>query len=502
MNPASHPLLLQPEGKTLEFKRDLSSPQNAIKTLVAFANSAGGRLVIGVDDAREVLGVADPLAEEERICNLIADSIAPRLIPNVELMSIGDATVLIVEVFPSSARPHYLTKQGLEHGVYLRMGSSNRQAGPDWIAETQRAAAGLVFDEQPLPDLGVQDLDLQALTRWLGPSRPLDDKALQTLKLLRPHQGRQVATRGAVLLWGKEREQHFPDAWVQCGRFRGDDKVHIFDQREIHAHLPDAVTEIELFLKKHAYKSARFGAMQREDVWSIPLTLLREAIVNALVHADYAQRGTPIRIAFFDDRIDIESPGFLLPGMTVEDMLSGVSRIRNPVIARMFRELGLVEQWGSGVKRIFAEAAESGLPAPSLTEIATGVRLSIALAQRHVVGASAAEPETNAAATPTVTPAVVPPSESRLESRLESKLAAKVVLLLREQESGKAGLAQGLGHRSVSGELHKQIGRLLEQGLITMTLPEKPQSRLQRYRLTPQGQALLAELTIKENPAP
>ena len=95
MNAAIHPLLLEPEGKQLEFKRDLSSPQNALKTLVAFANSAGGRLVIGVDDARRVAGVADPLAEEERICNLIADAIAPRLIPNVELMSIGDATVLI-----------------------------------------------------------------------------------------------------------------------------------------------------------------------------------------------------------------------------------------------------------------------------------------------------------------------------------------------------------------------------------------------------------------------
>ncbi|MDD2713995.1 MAG: ATP-binding protein [Simplicispira sp.] len=108
MTTPAHPLLLQPEGKTLEFKRDLSSPQNVLKTLVAFANSAGGKLVIGVDDARQVVGVADPLAEEERICNLIADAIAPRLLPNVELMSVGDATVLVVEVFPSGARPHYL----------------------------------------------------------------------------------------------------------------------------------------------------------------------------------------------------------------------------------------------------------------------------------------------------------------------------------------------------------------------------------------------------------
>lgn len=109
------------------------------------------------------------------------------------------------------------------------------------------------------------------------------------------------------------------------------------------AHLPDAVEQIELFLKKHSLKTAHFGAMRREDIWSIPLAMLREAIVNALVHSDYAQRGTPIRVAFFDNRIDIESPGLLLPGRTINDMISGVSRIRNPVIARMFRELGLIE---------------------------------------------------------------------------------------------------------------------------------------------------------------
>lgn len=474
MSQAIEQTLQQPEGKTLEFKRDLSSPRNVLKTLVAFANSAGGQLVVGVDDDRQVAGVADPLDEEERICNLIADSIAPRLVPNVELASIGERTVLVIEVFPSSSRPHYLKAMGPGNGVYVRLASSSRQAGPELIAELRRSAQGIVFDEMPMPELGPDDLDLEAAQRLFGPEHRLDDKALTTLKLLRREQGRLVPTQGAVLLFGKAREQYFPDAWVQCGRFRGSDKVEIFDQADIHEHLPDAVTAIELFLKKHAFKTAQFGAMRREDVWSIPLTILREAIVNALVHCDYSQRGTPIRIAFFDDRIDIESPGMLLPGMTVEDMKSGVSRIRNPVIARVFRELHLIEQWGSGVRRIFAEAAEQGLPEPAITEMGTGLRLSIYL--REPVRIDTGGPEQKGA-------------QSRAQPRAQSD---KILQLLAAGALSANALVAGLGLKSKTGAFKRTIKELLDLGLIAYTLPDKPDSRLQQYLLTEQGQQALA----------
>lgn len=494
MNPDT-PLWLQPEGKQLEFKRDLSSPRNLLKTLVAFANSAGGKLVIGVNDARQIVGVADPLAEEERICNLIADGIVPRLIPNVELISAGEATLLVVEVYPSNNRPHHLQALGEAQGTFQRLGSSNRQAGPDWIAQAHRSAAGQVFDEQPMPGLSVDDLDLSALTRWLGASRHIDDKALQTLKLLRPEQGRLVPTQGAVLLFGKERHLHFPDAWVQCGRFRGRDKVEIFDQQDIHAHLPDTVAQIELFLKKHAYKTARFGAMQREDVWSIPLVMLREAIVNALIHADYAQRGTPIRIAFFDDRIDIENPGYLLPGMTVTDMLAGVSRIRNPVIARVFRELHLSEQWGSGVRRIFAMAQAQGLPTPSLTEIATGVRLSVMLSQVHTLDAAQGGPEERLAHEATDNK----PASAQVSEQVSAQVQQLLSLCAQEPRT-KQELLAALQLSNAYLNYKRHIVPVLDRGLIAMTLPDKPQSRLQRYRLTAQGRALLATLQTQETP--
>ena len=101
-------LLALPEGKTLEFKRDLSSPKNLLKTLVAFANTAGGRAIIGVDDQmKQAVGIVSPLDEEERLGSLIADSISPRLVPNIEMITINNCTLLIVEVYLSNSRPHY-----------------------------------------------------------------------------------------------------------------------------------------------------------------------------------------------------------------------------------------------------------------------------------------------------------------------------------------------------------------------------------------------------------
>jgi predicted HTH transcriptional regulator len=277
-------LLSLPEGKTIEFNRDLSSPKNWLKTLVAFANTAGGKVIVGVDDqTRTPLGVESPLDEEERLGNLIADSIAPRLVPNLEMVTIEGKTLLIVEVYLSNARPHYLKSQGAEKGVYVRLGSSNRQADRELIGELRRSVEGLAFDEMPMPELSVADLDQVAIGKCFGNGRELDERALQTLKLLRLEQGKLAPTKGAMLLFGKERIFHFPDAWVQCGRFIGTDKARIFDHIEIEESLPQSVDSILLFLKKHAMRGADFSEVRRRDVWSIPLEILREVIINALV---------------------------------------------------------------------------------------------------------------------------------------------------------------------------------------------------------------------------
>jgi len=236
-----------------------------------------------------------------------------------------------------------------------------------------------------------------------------------------------------------------------------------------------------LFLKKHAMRGADFSDIRRKDVWSIPLEPLREAVINALVHADYFQRGAPIRVAFFDNRIEIESPGILLPGLTVEDIKLGISKIRNPVIARVFRELQLIEQWGSGIPRIFHETAAEGFPEPSIVELGLRMRFVFPLAE-------------SIQTTPGSESRAQSRLELRLESRLESQLATKIILLFEKETSGKAQLAKELGHASVSGELHKQIRNLLQRELIEMTIPEKPNSRLQKYQLTKKGMRMVGQV--------
>lgn len=187
-----------------------------------------------------------------------------------------------------------------------------------------------------------------------------------------------------MLLFGKDRELIFQDTWIQCRRFVGTDKAGIFDHIEIHEHLPMAVERVMVFLKKHAMRDGFFrteaqGCLEHSPDHPVgsrgecccPCWLLPER----RTHQGF----------FFDDRIEIEKPGILLPGLTVEDMLQGVFKLRNRVIARVFRELDLIEQWGSGVSHMFKEAKALGLSELEIIEVGMRVRFIVHLAESIVL---------------------------------------------------------------------------------------------------------------------
>ncbi len=322
-------------------------------------------------------GITDPLDLEERLANLISDRVAPRLVPEIEILRWRRKQVLAVRVHPSPARPHYLKREGLDGGVYVRVGSTNRSADRELVEELRRFARSEAFDEHPMPGLDSEALDFRAASESFEGRRKLTRRDFETLRLVTDHQGRKVPTVGGMLLFGRDRAEHFPDAWIQAGRFGGHDKSRIVDRSDIRSHPVRAIEEAVAFVAKHSLHGAEIGAVRRRETWNLPPAAVREAVINAVAHADYAQRGVPIRISIFDDRLEVENPGLLPFGLTIEDLPHGVSKLRNRVIGRVFHALGLVEQWGSGVQRMTAACREMGLGPPRFEEIAVRFRVTL-----------------------------------------------------------------------------------------------------------------------------
>lgn len=371
-------LLKKPEGKTLEFKRDLSSPDGVVKAVVAFANTAGGILLVGIEDrTRHVRGIGDPLALEERLASLIADRVSPVLIPSLEIFPWRDTNILAAEIHPSPGRPHYVNALGPEQGVFVRVGSTNRRADAAMIGELRRYARNQSFDEEPMPELDSEAIDFRVASELFTEVRRLRREDLRTLRLTTDHQGRPVPTVGGVILFGVDRLERFPDAWIQVGRFEGGNRRRILDTNELRSYPPTAIDEAIRFVQRNTAREVVIEGARSVDRRTYPPEAVREAIVNAVVHADYSQRGAPIRVSIFDDRMEIENPGLLPFGLTVEEIRGGVSKLRNRVIGRVFQELGLIEQWGSGIQRMTAACQEAGLSAPSLEEVATNFRVTL-----------------------------------------------------------------------------------------------------------------------------
>jgi len=345
---------------------------------VAFANTAGGILLIGVEDrTRRVCGTENPLSLEERLASLIADNIRPHLVPDLEILPWRRTHVVAVQVYPSPSRPHFVKAFGPEAGVFVRIGSTNRRADQELIAELGRLTRNESFDEQPMPALNPEVIDFRAASECFHPARKLRRSDLPTLRLTVKHQGRWVPTIGGVLLFGKNREAHFPDAWIQAGRFERIDRNRILDTAEIRSLPVQAIEETIAFVRRNTSREAMIGEVHRTDRWTFPPVAVRETIINAVVHADYSQRGAPIRVSIFSDRMEVENPGLLHFGLTVEDIQKGMSKLRNRVMGRVFHAVGLIEQWGSGIQRMTAACHEAGLGDPLLEEIGTHFRVTL-----------------------------------------------------------------------------------------------------------------------------
>lgn len=260
----------------------------------------------------------------------------------------------------------------------MRLGSTNRRASGELLSEMSRYFAGLTFDQTPLPDVTVHGLDMSRIKKaFSSVGRTVDKRKLETLDVLVRHTGKQVVSNGGLILFGRSevRKNYFPDARVSCARFQGTDRTNFVDRLDIEGSVFDAIDEVPRFIRRNTRMAARIGTMRREDIPEYPEVAIREILVNAIAHADYSLTGMHIFVAIYSDKMEVQNPGMLPFGMTMDDFRSGVSKIRNRVIARVFRELGLMEEWGSGYRRVIESCRSGGYMIPDWQELGSAFRV-------------------------------------------------------------------------------------------------------------------------------
>lgn len=371
-------LISQNESKTLEFKENTKSLKSIVKAVVAFANTSGGNIVIGVSDKdKRIVGVDKPLQEEERLASAIADSITPLISPDIRIASFRTKELLIIEV-PHSVGPFYLKSDGLENGVYIRVGSTNRLADNDTILSLQMLAKKTTFDELPCIGAKIVDIDNEIINTHLFPIfGSIVEKQYESLNIATRQRGKLCPTNGGILLFSKKRFQWFCDASIACVCFADETHQEIIDQQEITTPLINAHEAILAFIRRNTRMGAKIQESVREDLPQYPPQAVREAVINAIVHADYAMKGSRIQVAVFANRLEITNPGGLPYGQTMELALSGVSLMRNRVIGRLFREVKLIEQLGTGIKRIISVYTKTNAKQPLFEELNTHFRVTL-----------------------------------------------------------------------------------------------------------------------------
>ena len=461
------------ESYTLEYKRNTDALLSILKAVIAFANTAGGIILIGIEDDSSIVGVSNPGKIQEQLSNAISNRIKPQLVPEISVSTFEGKSIIALQI-EHSPGPHYLSDKGEEKGVYIRVGNSNRLAGPEVINEIKRANSYASFDKTPCESTSESDLDKDRIKSiYANRGRDIDTSKLISLGILTKKGKRIVATNGGIILFGlpEARETYFPYAEVRCARFKGISRAEFIDRLNIEGGVLNAIEEVPKFIRRNTKMAGKFGGMKRRDIPEYPVEGIREALTNAIAHANYEVNGSRIFIAIYDDRLEIQNPGIMPPGMSIEQFKAGVSRIRNPVIAKTLGQLELVEEWGSGYKRIKDACEEGGYPIPKWEEFGSALRVTFyPHSEIHSIAQLGAESGTQSA-----------PSQHPVIGELV--LDDNLLKILHFCQNPKAfqDILEYMGWKDRTKFRRRFIRPLLDNNLLEQTIPEKPSSSKQKY---------------------
>ncbi len=354
-----------------EFKQWPIHPDDLAVALVAFANTDGGQLILGVDKNHKLLGIEDTDRVMRDIDNIAANNCEPPITIVQEVLSSKARTapkksstikaaekksVIVVNIPKGDMRP-YRTNRGL---FYIRTTSGRRQASREELLRLFQATESLYYDETPLLRCGLVDLDLSAVDDYLettGQSE-LKDNREQVLEswgmLAKGH-----PTIAGMIFFGRKPQQHLPFAQINAARFLGvDSSVDPFDRKDFTGRLLEVLDQAERFLYLHLRIPHEIRGFEPEPKPELPKEALREALVNAVAHRDYTIHG-PIRLFIFDDRIEIHTPGKPPNTVTEAAMRAGAHVVRNPRLYARLSDAGLVTRAGTGIRRIIRLVREA-----------------------------------------------------------------------------------------------------------------------------------------------
>ena len=366
-------LLKNGENSRVEFKLDSLRPQSLAKEMVALANFEGGLVLLGVDDAGGIRGLTRSRIEEW-VMSVARDKVRPEIIPHFEVIRDAEPgnDVAIVGIGRGWTAHHRWHDN--HRTYYVRVGSQSREASPEELARLFQQRGDVRAELRPLSGSTFEDLDLRRLLDYFrrvrGQATPVvGDQAgwerfLVNTEIMADTELGVFSTLGGVLLFGKQPQRFLPQATVEAFAFPGLDKDYATRERaSLRGPLLPLLSEAGLvenglveeavhFVRRNTPVAAHLeDEIRRVERPSYPVGVLREVVVNALVHRDYLLSGSNIEIAVYEDRLEIVSPGRLPNGVTPERMRYGVRATRNQLLMDVMRDYGYVERLGMGISR-------------------------------------------------------------------------------------------------------------------------------------------------------
>lgn len=360
------------EDSFTEFKREIGSPDAFAAELIAFANTEGGQIFVGVDDAGQIVGVGDPQGTEEHIINIGRNNCAPPLDVLVERVAADGELVLVVHVPQRMGQP-YENKRGQ---CFIRVSSTKRLASAEERARLLEAAGLFHFEETPVPRTTPADLDLDVFADYYRRiyDAPLDKSSVPLPRILENMRfvttdltGTRRLSVAGLLLFGQQPQEHLFYSRISAVRWAGKEaKEVIIDRQEITGRLPQIIETTQAFILRNTRQGAIINDARQQEIPEYPRPAIREAIVNAVAHRDYSISGAQIRVFIFDDRLEVYSPGRLPNGVTLDNVRAHFSRPRNEIIARVLLNLGYVNVLGSGIPRMIRLSRQESGKEPDL----------------------------------------------------------------------------------------------------------------------------------------